>query len=60
MAIAASAPVLQNQKKTVLQNHPIYWRTLYIFTEEVYRLLSVFINKQNLSYWTIQNCSQLH
>jgi hypothetical protein len=24
MAIAASAPVLPNQKKTVLQNHPIH------------------------------------
>jgi hypothetical protein len=30
MAIAASAPVLPNQKTTVLQNRPIHWRTLYI------------------------------
>ena len=29
MAIAASAPVLPNQKKTVLQNRLIHWRTLY-------------------------------
>jgi len=29
MAIAASAPVLPNQKKTVLQNRPIHRRTLY-------------------------------
>jgi hypothetical protein len=29
MAIAGSAPVLPNQKKKVLQNRPIYWRTLY-------------------------------
>jgi hypothetical protein len=27
VAIAASAPVLPNQKKTVLQNRPIHWRT---------------------------------
>jgi hypothetical protein len=26
----ASAPVLPNQKKTVLQNRPIHWRTLYL------------------------------
>jgi hypothetical protein len=32
MAIAASAPVLPNQKKTVLQNHPIHWRTLYLLS----------------------------
>jgi hypothetical protein len=31
MAIAASAPVLPKQKKTVLQNRPIHWRTLYKF-----------------------------
>jgi hypothetical protein len=30
MAIAASAPVLLNQKKTVLQNRPIHLGTLYI------------------------------
>jgi hypothetical protein len=30
MAIAESAPVLPNEKKTVLQNRPIRWRTLYI------------------------------
>ena len=30
MAVVASAPVLPNQKKTVLQNRPIHWRTLYI------------------------------
>ena len=30
MAMAVSAPVLPNQKKTVLQNRPIHWRTLYI------------------------------
>jgi hypothetical protein len=29
MAIAASAPVLQNQKKTVLQNRPIQRRNMY-------------------------------
>ena len=29
MAIVASTPVLPNQKKTVLQNHPIHCRTLY-------------------------------
>jgi hypothetical protein len=29
MAIAASARVLSNQKKAVLQNRPIHWRTLY-------------------------------
>jgi hypothetical protein len=29
MAIAASAPVLPNQKKTVLQIRPIHWRTLH-------------------------------
>jgi len=29
MAVAASAPVLPNQKKTMLQNRPIHWRTLY-------------------------------
>ena len=30
MVIAISAPLLPNQKKTVLQNRPIHWRTLYI------------------------------
>jgi hypothetical protein len=30
MAIAASAPMLPNQKKTVLRNRPIHWRTLYL------------------------------
>jgi hypothetical protein len=30
MAIAASAPVLPNQKKTVLQIRPIHWRILYV------------------------------
>jgi len=30
IAIAASAPVLPNQKKTVLQNRLIHCRTLYI------------------------------
>jgi hypothetical protein len=29
MAIVASATVLPNQKKKVLQNHPIHRRTLY-------------------------------
>jgi hypothetical protein len=29
MAIAASAPVLRNQKKTVLQNRTIHCHTLY-------------------------------
>jgi hypothetical protein len=34
MGIGASAPVLPNQEKTVLQNPPIHWRTLYN-TEEL-------------------------
>jgi len=35
MAIAASAPVLPNQKETVLQNRPIHWRTLYNISNSV-------------------------
>jgi hypothetical protein len=35
MAIAASAPVLLNQKKRVLQNRPIHLRTLCIITIKV-------------------------
>jgi hypothetical protein len=31
MAIAVSTPLLPNQKKTVLQNRPIHWHTLYNF-----------------------------
>jgi len=34
MAIVASDPVLPNQKKTVLQNRPIHWRTLYNLNKE--------------------------
>jgi hypothetical protein len=31
MAIAASTPVLPNQKKTVLQNRPIHWHTVLYY-----------------------------
>ena len=40
MAIAASAQVLPNQKKTVLQNRPIHWRTLYKNNSRLDSLLS--------------------
>jgi hypothetical protein len=37
MAIAASAPVLPNQKKkTVLHNCPIHWHTLYIWNFKLF------------------------
>jgi len=59
MAIASFAPVLPNQKKTVLQNRPIHWRTLYtaqtvytVYTRISYRIVPVTSLNKYLHYDT--------
>jgi hypothetical protein len=44
MVIATSAPVLPNQEKTVQQNRPIHWRTLY----KPWKHIAIWIELANL------------
>jgi len=45
VAIAASAPVLPNQKKTVLQNRPIHWCT---YINDHSHMIQKKNNKENI------------